>query len=152
MSETAQQTFEELLLGEGKVYEYANLSAMAALPRERLAVVEQLIDASEQCRRKVDSLLIAFEAMPEAYRPVIKAFEELRRKQLLREDGWKKLSMRFRGGKPIPEGVMQSVATLAGEVDRPIQMIFNYLEGMSAADAIGTFFRRVVSDCGVGPA
>jgi hypothetical protein len=140
---TAQQTFEELLANEGKLNQYASLSEMGALPQERLGIVETLIVCSEKDRLLVDSLLIAFEAMPEAYRPVIQNFEELKRQMLRREDGWKKLRHQPKKGGTLPESAMNTVAWLCCRVDEPLQAIIADLQGLAAASAIEAFARWV---------
>lgn len=141
---TAQQTFEELLQNEGKLNQYASLSEMGALPQERLGIVETLIVCSEKDRNLVDSLLIAFEAMPEAYNPVVQKFVELKNQMLRREDGWKKIRHQTKRGGAPPAAAMNSVAWLCCRVDEPLQAIIADLQGLAAASAIEAFFHWVV--------
>lgn len=132
---TAQQTFEELLQSEGKLNQYASLSEMGALPQERLSIIETLITCSEKDRALVDSLLIAFQGMPEAYRPVVRNFEELKNQMLRREDGWKKIR-HGSANNPPPVASMNTVAWLCCRVDEPLQAIIADLQGLAAASGL----------------
>lgn len=140
---SAQETFEELLQNEGKLNQYASLSEMGALPQERHGIIETLITCSEKDRCLVDSLLIAFEAMPEAYRPVVQKFVELKNQMLRREDGWKKICHQTKKGVP-PAAAMNTVAWLCCRVDEPLQDIINDLQGLAAASAFEAFFQWAV--------
>lgn len=152
---TAQQTFEELLHMEGKLNEFAALSTMASRPQERFGILEALIDGSQACRKRVDSLLIAFEAMPAHFKPVVDKFAELRKQMLRREDGWKKIVHQFKhppGGKnafrkSLPsDAVMSTASWLCQRVEEPLGAIVWDLQGLAAASAVEAFARWCVSE------